>query len=176
MVYELTLVRYKASKKYVIQSVEAVEYADCISASQQKSNALPVNVLGMTTKLHLMVRLQSHLYIYIVVSWLTKVEGNPKSPFSIASTPSCRRGRYSFPPHTPTLINPPLYTFSSIYTYTQTHIQKEREREREREKIVCVCVCGRRRETGYSEMVSRYTLSFSLLSFFLFLSRQWRII
>ncbi len=27
----------------------------------------------------------------------TIVEGNPKSPFSIATTPMCRGGRYSFP-------------------------------------------------------------------------------
>ena len=27
----------------------------------------------------------------------TIVEGNPKAPFSIATTPMCRGGRYSFP-------------------------------------------------------------------------------
>ena len=31
------------------------------------------------------------------VKLATIVEGNPKAPFSIATTPRCRRGRYSFP-------------------------------------------------------------------------------
>ena len=52
-----------------------------------------------------------YIYIYIVkylkgsyiviskvkVKMATIVEGNPKAPFSIASTPMCRGGRYSFP-------------------------------------------------------------------------------
>ena len=37
------------------------------------------------------------LYIYIKVKLATIVEGNPKAPFSIATTPMCRGGRYSFP-------------------------------------------------------------------------------
>ena len=38
------------------------------------------------------------LYIYIYkVKLATIVEGNPKAPFSIATTPRCRGGRYSFP-------------------------------------------------------------------------------
>ena len=31
------------------------------------------------------------------VKLATIVEGNPKAPFSIATTPMCRGGRYSFP-------------------------------------------------------------------------------
>ena len=31
------------------------------------------------------------------VSWLTVVENDLKAPFSIVTTPRCRRGRYSFP-------------------------------------------------------------------------------
>ena len=39
-----------------------------------------------------------YIYIYKVkVKLATIVEGNPKAPFSIATTPRCRRGRYSFP-------------------------------------------------------------------------------
>ena len=34
------------------------------------------------------------LYIYKLA---TIVEGDPKAPFSIATTPRCRGGRYSFP-------------------------------------------------------------------------------
>ena len=32
------------------------------------------------------------------VKLATIVEGNPKAPFSIATTPRCRGGRYSFQP------------------------------------------------------------------------------
>ena len=35
-------------------------------------------------------------YIYSI-KLATIVEGNPKAPFSIATTPRCRGGRYSFP-------------------------------------------------------------------------------
>ena len=38
----------------------------------------------------------TRIYIYIY-KLATIVEGNPKAPFSIATTPSCRGGRYSFP-------------------------------------------------------------------------------
>ena len=31
------------------------------------------------------------------VKYATIVEGDPKAPFSIATTPRCRGGRYSFP-------------------------------------------------------------------------------
>ena len=32
-----------------------------------------------------------------IVKLVTIVEGDPKAPFSIATTPRCRGGRYSFP-------------------------------------------------------------------------------
>ena len=31
------------------------------------------------------------------IKLVTLVEGEPKAPFSIATTPRCREGRYSFP-------------------------------------------------------------------------------
>ena len=37
------------------------------------------------------------VYIYKKVKLATVVEGDPKALFSIATTPRCRRGRYSFP-------------------------------------------------------------------------------
>ena len=37
------------------------------------------------------------LYMFIVVKLVTVVEGDQKAPFSIATTPRCRRGRLSFP-------------------------------------------------------------------------------
>ena len=40
------------------------------------------------------------VYIYIYISKVklaTIVEGDPKAPFSIATTPRCRGGRYSIP-------------------------------------------------------------------------------
>ena len=39
-----------------------------------------------------------YIYIYIYIYKLaTIVEGDPKAPFSIATTPRCRGGRYSIP-------------------------------------------------------------------------------
>ena len=42
----------------------------------------------------------------MLVSWLTVVEDNSKAPFSIATTPKYRRGRYSFPLTTPPTRDP----------------------------------------------------------------------
>ena len=39
---------------------------------------------------------QIDIYIYIY-KLATLVEGDPKVPFSIVTTPRCRGGRYSFP-------------------------------------------------------------------------------
>ena len=38
-----------------------------------------------------------YLLIIKKVKMATIVEGDPKAPFSIATTPRCRGGRYSFP-------------------------------------------------------------------------------
>ena len=38
-----------------------------------------------------------YIYIYSKVKLATIVEGDPKAPFSIATTPRCRGGRYSIP-------------------------------------------------------------------------------
>ena len=39
-----------------------------------------------------------YIYIYLIeVNLATVVEGDQKAPFSIATTPRCRGGRYSFP-------------------------------------------------------------------------------
>ena len=43
------------------------------------------------------VYIYMYIYIYIYKKLATIVEGNPKAPFSIATTPRCRGGRYSFP-------------------------------------------------------------------------------
>ena len=40
---------------------------------------------------------QYRIWVNIKVKLATIVEGNPKAPFSIATTPMCRGGRYSFP-------------------------------------------------------------------------------
>ena len=36
-------------------------------------------------------------YDFICIKLATVVEGNPKAPFSVATTPRCWGGRYSFP-------------------------------------------------------------------------------
>ena len=38
-----------------------------------------------------------HFFLHHNKKLATIVEGNPKAPFSIATTPRCRGGRYSFP-------------------------------------------------------------------------------
>ena len=38
----------------------------------------------------------TYIYVYIYISWPTVVEGHPKAPFSIATTPRCILGPYSF--------------------------------------------------------------------------------
>ena len=46
----------------------------------------------------ILVYIHKYIYIYKVkVKLATIVEGNLKAPFSIATTPMCRGGRYSFP-------------------------------------------------------------------------------
>ena len=52
-----------------------------------------------TKVLHIKWQSDNTTYIYIKykVKLATIVEGNPKVPFSIATTPRCRGGRYSFP-------------------------------------------------------------------------------
>ena len=41
-------------------------------------------------------RVYVYIYVYIV-KLVTVVEGDPKVPISIATTPRCSGGRYSFP-------------------------------------------------------------------------------
>ena len=49
----------------------------------------------------LWIEILQYIYIYIYISKKVKlatlVEGDPKAPFSIATTLRCRGGRYSFP-------------------------------------------------------------------------------
>ena len=48
--------------------------------------------------LHTYVHNDIYIYIYISkVKLATIVEGDPKAPFSITTTPRCRGGRYSIP-------------------------------------------------------------------------------
>ena len=51
--------------------------------------------------------------VCVCVNLATVVEGELKSPFSIATTPTCSGGRYSFPwisPHYPSSV---LYNYKS---------------------------------------------------------------
>ena len=47
-------------------------------------------------------RLQTYMY----TSWQTEVEGKPKAPFPIATTPMCRGGCHSFPWISPLTLGP----------------------------------------------------------------------
>ena len=111
-------------------------------------------------------QIYTHTYIY-KVKLATIVEGNPKAPFSIATTPRCRGGRYSFPGLLYFTLDPYLimlsvkqgsikYHFLSLwydstwdwtkvsrtigehYIYIYVNIEKERKKEKEE----CVCVCA----------------------------------
>ena len=59
----------------------------------------PKLVLQLTDVLLLYSILRVYKYTreHKKVKLATIVEGNPKAPFSIATTPRCRGGRYSFP-------------------------------------------------------------------------------
>ena len=51
---------------------------------------------------HILIYIKTEREVYDTtfkskVKLATTVEGNPKAPFSIATTPRCRGGRYSFP-------------------------------------------------------------------------------
>ena len=48
------------------------------------------------THTHTHTHIYIYIYIYKNVKLATVVEGNPKAPFSMATTPRCREGRYSF--------------------------------------------------------------------------------
>ena len=56
-------------------------------------------LLANYTHIHTLTHTHTHTYIdiYIYSRLATIVEGDPKAPFSIATTPRCRGGRYSFP-------------------------------------------------------------------------------
>ena len=50
--------------------------------------------------IYICVYIYIYIYIHIYISKVklaTIVEGDPKAPFSIATTPRCRGGRYSIP-------------------------------------------------------------------------------
>ena len=110
--------------------------------------------------IYIYVYIYIYIYIYVCVSTCiyryikkvklaTIVEGNPKAPFSIATTPRCRGGRYSFPGWLYFTLDQHLimlsvkqggikyhflslwyiYTHSHTHTHTHTHI------------YICVCVC-----------------------------------
>ena len=63
---------------------------------------LPTKVYPHPPKKHQTSSLDFILHLYVSkVKLATVVEGNPKAPFSIATTPRCRGGHYSFPWITP---------------------------------------------------------------------------
>ena len=60
--------------------------------------------------LWMIIYIYIYIYIYIKVNLATLVESDPKAPFSIATTPWCRRRRYSIP------WIAPLYPWSLPYS------------------------------------------------------------
>ena len=56
--------------------------------------------------------MDDYIYIYIYIKLATLVEGDPKASFSIAITPRCREGCYSFPWIAPLYFDPHLIMLS----------------------------------------------------------------
>ena len=56
-------------------------------------------IISYTCALHVfrVLSYSSGVYEIIKVKLETLVEGDPKAPFSVATTPTCMGGRYSFP-------------------------------------------------------------------------------
>ena len=64
----------------------------CLSRETQRQISLYIYTTHM--------QIRTYIYMHINVSKVklaTIVEGDPKAPFSIATTPRCRGGRYSIP-------------------------------------------------------------------------------
>ena len=95
-----------------IQVVVYFSFAPVISASIHRYvKYFDIQVLMMVTETETLTSTLHHniftyldyvfsatfMYIYLLVELATVVENKPKAPFSIATTPRCRRGRYSFP-------------------------------------------------------------------------------
>ena len=72
--------------------------------------------------------------MHIKVKLATIVEGNPKDPFSIATTPMCRGGRYSFPGRLSTVSMSKTVLFkkfslSSVMLYYQEDFDPNRKKK-----------------------------------------------
>ena len=53
--------------------------------------------VGGAPSLYPHLDIYKHIITYIKIKWATLVVGDPNVSFSIATTPRCRRGRYSIP-------------------------------------------------------------------------------
>ena len=77
-----------------------VKIRDKMEQSRERDSALPYTSVSYILKREPSnhPRLRSPTFTIVSkVKLATIVEGNPKAPFSIATTPRCRGGRYSFP-------------------------------------------------------------------------------
>ena len=53
--------------------------------------------INMCVCILIYIYISIYINIYHISKFATIVEGDPKAPFSIATTPRCRGGRYSIP-------------------------------------------------------------------------------
>ena len=70
-----------------------------VAYAQQTNTYQMLQNISLTLKFVVFIY-SLYIYIYIYISKVklaTIVEGEPKAPFSIATTPRCRGGRYSIP-------------------------------------------------------------------------------
>ena len=66
--------------------------------------------------------LSIYIYIYMHKKLVTIVEGDPKAPFSLATTPRYQRGHYSFPCITPFTLVQYLIMLSVKQTGIKYHL------------------------------------------------------
>ena len=88
----------KAKKKKKLSCRTSVVLKDiCLSVIANEKQGIPhSSTIYNTTYRNTDTHIHTHIYIS-TVKLATVVEGDSKAPFSIATTPRCREGRYSFP-------------------------------------------------------------------------------
>ena len=95
------------ARRRLAKSKPANKHVRSISENQKENSRYVFALFVLMTFLFVQLRrLTQLLYSFfslgsyfkiIKVKLATIVEGDPKAPFSIATTPRCREGRYSFP-------------------------------------------------------------------------------
>ena len=96
---------------YIVEQTEFFNLSKVITIRERKPRIQISNILFKTLcRIYLMAEGLRIYRLKVKVKLATLVEGDTKAPFSIATTPRCRGGCYSFPKIAP------LYPWSSPYS------------------------------------------------------------